>query len=280
MSENKEALVVSVINKICDAVGFVVQDMIWDPTGLKRARINTADAYLKNILDSEMSYEEKRVLIQEFKLMFKKSDNRKEIINNAFPHIEETSNPENVENGWIFDFWDKSGSISTEDLQKLWGKVLAQEINKPNTVSKKLLHNLSIMSYQDALNFMNLCRFCFEDTFKDLAYPFIYIKERKNTYENSKITTNILKELEQFSLIEINYDTGFCFYNKIKISHGRYDAVILADKIPAGNVILTTDGQVLYKIVKELSESNRNKHQIFEYVIEHLQNQKCNIEFK
>lgn len=280
MSENKEALVVSVVNKICDAVGFVVQDMIWDPTGLKRARINTADAYLKNILDSEMSYEEKRVLIQEFKLMFKKSDNRKEIINNAFPHIEETSNPENVENGWIFDFWDKSGSISTEDLQKLWGKVLAQEINKPNTVSKKLLHNLSIMSYQDALNFMNLCRFCFEDTFKDLAYPFIYIKERKNTYENSKITTNILKELEQFSLIEINYDTGFCFYNKIKISHGRYDAVILADKIPAGNVILTTDGQVLYKIVKELSESNRNKHQIFEYVIEHLQNQKCNIEFK
>lgn len=278
MSENKETLAVSVVNKICDAVGFVVQDIIWDPTGLKRARKNTAETYLNNILDSDMSYEEKQVLIQEFKLMFKKSDNRKKIINNSFSHIEAVANPEKVENGWIFDFWDKSGSISTEELQALWGKVLAQEINKPNTVSKKLLHNLSIMSYQDAHNFMNFCRFCFEDTFKDLAYPFIYIKELENTYKNSNITTNILKELEQFSLIEINYENGFCFNNKIKISYGRYDAVITADKIPAGNVILTTDGQVLYKIVKELTESNRNKYQIFEYVIEHLQNQICNVE--
>lgn len=280
MSENKEALVVSVINKICDAVGFVVQDMIWDPTGLKRARKNTADTYLKNILDSDMSYEEKQVLIQEFKLMFKKSDNRKKIINNSFSHIEDVSNLEKVENGWVFEFWDKSGSVSTEDLQKLWGRVLAQEINKPNTVSKKLLHNLSIMSYQDALNFMNLCRFCFDDTFKDLTYPFVYIKELENTYKNSKITTNILKELEQFSLIEINYEAGFCFENKIKISHSRYDAIILSKKIPAGNVRFTSDGQVLYKIVSELSESRRNKNQIFEFVIDHLQNQKCNIEFK
>ena len=280
MSENKEELVVSVVNKICDAVGFVVQDMIWDPTGLKRARKNSADTYLKNVLDSDISYEEKQVLIQEFKLMFKKSDNRKAIINSSFSDIQDRSNPQKVENGWLFDFWDKSGSISTEKLQKLWGKVLAQEINTPNTVSKKLLHNLSIMSYQDALNFMNLCRFCFEDTFKDLAYPFVYIKGRKKTYGNLKITTDILKELEQFSLIEINYETGFCFENKIKISYGRYDAIILAKKIPAGNVKLTTDGQVLYKIVKELSESNRNKLQIFEYVIEHLQSQKCNIEIK
>ena len=185
MLENKESLVVGVVNKICDAVGFVAQDIVWDPTGLKRARKNNADSYFKNIIESDIPYEEKRILIQEFKLMFKKSDNRKRIVNNAIPYIEDTSNPENVENGWIFDFWDKSGSVSTENLQMLWGKVLAQEMNQPNTVSKKLLHNLSIMSYQDAINFMNLCRFCFEDSFKNLAYPFVYVKEHKNTYKKN-----------------------------------------------------------------------------------------------
>lgn len=76
----------------------------------------------------------------------------------------------------------------------------------------------------------------------------------------------------------IIYTIGFRFNNKKKISFGKYDAVITAEKIPAGNVVLTADGQVLYNIVKEQSEVNRNKYQIFEYIIECLQNQKCNVE--
>ena len=82
----------------------------------------------------------------------------------------------------------------------------------------------------------------------------------------------MLKELELFSLIETNYETGFAFEKKKVFTYQNRIIEVKKDRIEAGNVKLTEDGQRLYKII-----GKRERSEIFEYTIERLQYRDCSI---
>ena len=187
--------------------------------------------------------------------------------------MQESASPNSVDDSWIVNFWDKAGTVSNEMFQNLWSRILAEEVNNPNTVSKRLIHNLSLMSVSDANNFMNLSKFCFLDKVdNNISQPIIYIKEDPDFYAAYGIYSYVLKELEQFSLIETNYDTGFIFRNRKILYYSGTTLDINAPRIPIGNVRLTSDGQKLLSIT---SESPRDK--ILDYTIEKLQYKQCEI---
>lgn len=94
------------------------------------------------------------------------------------------------------DFMDKASKIVTENFKLLWGKVLAEKINSPEKISKRLLHNLFLMSERDAENFLNLTRFCFHDE-DNVIMPLVFLKSRQINCADFGITTKVLKELEQ-----------------------------------------------------------------------------------
>ncbi len=50
-------------------------------------------------------------------------------------------------------------SISDDEMQTLWAKVLAGEANSPGTYSKRTVNLLSDLDKKDALLFQSLCRF-------------------------------------------------------------------------------------------------------------------------
>ncbi len=256
------------IEKISEAVG-----IIYDPYGLKKGqREFTKVLFEKTANRDDLSLEEQMALIQEYKFLLSKNKNRGAIVKKAYKHLKDTAEPNDVDNSWIFNFWDKSGTVSDEALQDIWGKILANQVNDPNSISKRLLHNLSLMSKQDADNFSNLARFCFDDYKDDIAHPLIFIKDHSKTYANSRITTDMLKELELFSLIETNYETGFAFEKKKVFTYQNRIIEVKKDRIEAGNVKLTEDGQRLYKII-----GKRERSEIFEYTIERLQYRDCSI---
>lgn len=174
------------IEKISCAVG-----IIYDPYGLKKGHRDFSNIFFDKI-------EEQMAIIQEYKLLLYKNKNRKTIVKKSCEYLKDTAEPDKMDNSWILNFGDKSGTISDETLQEIWGRVLANQVNEPNFISKRLLHNLSLMSKQDAENFSNLTRFCFDDYKYNIAHPLIYIKEHSKAYANSGITTNILNELKLF----------------------------------------------------------------------------------
>ncbi len=256
------------IEKISEAVG-----IIYDPYGLKKGqREFTKVLYEKTANRDDLSLEEQMALIQEYKFLLSKNKNRGTIVKKAYEHLKDTAEPNAVDNSWIFNFWDKAGTISDDTLQDIWGKILANQVNEPNSISKRLLHNLSLMSKQDAENFSNLARFCFDDYKDDIAHPLIFIKDHSKTYANSRITTNMLKELELFSLIETNYETGFAFEKKKILRYQNQIVEIEKDRIEAGNVRLTEDGQRLYRII-----GKKERNDIFDYTIERLQYNNCDV---
>lgn len=60
---------------------------------------------------------------------------------------------------WLMRFFDAVGNISNEDLQQLWGKVLASEIARPRACSLRTLDMIRNMSPEEAKFFSALCQY-------------------------------------------------------------------------------------------------------------------------
>lgn len=60
---------------------------------------------------------------------------------------------------WLMRFFDAVGNISNEELQQLWGKVLANEILRPKACSLRTLDMIRNMSTEEAETFSFLCRY-------------------------------------------------------------------------------------------------------------------------
>lgn len=73
--------------------------------------------------------------------------------------IEETSQEDTFSFDWLMRFFDAVGNISNEDLQQLWGKVLANEIVKSKVCSLRTLDMIRNMSPKEANTFSLLCKY-------------------------------------------------------------------------------------------------------------------------
>lgn len=87
-----------------------------------------------------------------------KQHNIESVIDHAYEMLEQegSCSAEPVEQGWINRFFDSVADISDEDLQKLWGKVLAGEIKQPNSYSLRTLEALKNMSKYEAELFQKI----------------------------------------------------------------------------------------------------------------------------
>ena len=59
---------------------------------------------------------------------------------------------------WLMRFFDAVGYISSEELQQLWGRVLAGEVKKPRSCSLRTLDILRNMTSEEANIFLKLAR--------------------------------------------------------------------------------------------------------------------------
>ena len=59
---------------------------------------------------------------------------------------------------WIARFFDGAQDVSSEELQRLWGKILAGEVKSPGETSLRTLSILRNMTQQEARDFSNLMR--------------------------------------------------------------------------------------------------------------------------
>lgn len=81
-----------------------------------------------------------------------KQNNIENVVSQAYEMLENTEicSQEPVEQGWVNRFFDSVATISDEDLQKLWSKVLAGEILQPKSYSLRTLETLKNLSKYEA----------------------------------------------------------------------------------------------------------------------------------
>lgn len=95
-----------------------------------------------------------RLLYQEMR----KQENIEMVVDKAKALLvsEESVNSEEVDEDWVSRFFDSVQDVSNDDMQKLWGRILAGEIKQPNSFSLRCMDTLSKMTRQEAMLFESL----------------------------------------------------------------------------------------------------------------------------
>ena len=127
----------------------------------------------------------------------KKQDNIETITKKAIPLLNESSNPQGMEDDWITNFFDKCRIISDEEMQVLWSEVLAGEANSPGRFSKRTVNSLASLDKADAQYFTIVCGFAWE--FGELI-PII-VDHQAAIYVDHGVNFDKLSHLDDIGLI-------------------------------------------------------------------------------
>jgi hypothetical protein len=143
------------IEKISDAIGGYFK-----PFQIRRVAKAEAEAeIIKTEAQIECEELQRRAIARFIAEEAKKQDNIESITKKAIPLLGESSVPQDMENDWITNFFDKCRIISDDEMQVLWAKVLAGEANSPGRFSKRTVNFLGSIDKTDAQSFTSLCRF-------------------------------------------------------------------------------------------------------------------------
>lgn len=113
-----------------------------------------------------------------------KQQNIEAVADNAYKELEnaEDVSPESVNPDWMFRFFDSVENISNEDMQKIWGHILAGEIKRPNTYSFRTLEKLKNMTQQEAECFQIISSLALRRGGKDFILSDKKILNKYNVY--------------------------------------------------------------------------------------------------
>ncbi len=229
------------------------------------------DLYVKEIEESDLSPEAKVVALLNIKKTFKHLKNQKSIADiaktNANPGTD-FSEKSGVDIEWFERYMESAGFVSSEEMQLVWGKILANEFNNPGSVPRNMTRVLSEFNHSYARCFELIC---------GMKALFILIDNDGNVeYNEWKIAipyaTNfeymsgvglsfeMLNELETLGVIKFDPVAG---YASVGIT-GKRVLIYINGKVietgapsdgkyPIGNVLLTSAGQELEKITEGIT---------------------------
>ena len=245
--------------------------MLFPYAGIEKRAL---EMYLSDVEKSDMSPESKLIATLTAKTTIKKLKNQKSIADKAVSSAKEgtvfdASSGVNLE--WLERFMDSAGFVSEEQVQQIWGKILAKEFERPGSTPHNMVRILSEITPRHAEAFQKIC------SMKRLS---VYIDNNGNVkkvrrdilvpYEGNEtefytlgLSFDLLNELETLGLIKFDSIAGFVALNVpekgvITYIDGQTQEVEShkKDQLPIGNVMLTEAGDCLCKIIQPIPIPN------------------------
>lgn len=238
-----------------------------------------ARGFLLDIIknDKDLTTQQKSSLIYHSRKFTREYSNSKEIYEQAKKQFNEHVQEDGIDNDWLHFFFDKAEKVSNESMQIIWSKMLAGEFNKPGSISRKLMHIISVMDVNSAKSFQTLCLYVFErygfmtnyntealfipSGFYTNSFEFMLNVEKwlsEDGYSNYKelalkltMTTGELNSLENLGLIQMvpAMNCGVKLIYSLGNNQAAYFTPQEDDEIPLGTYSLTQEGEQLYKIL-------------------------------
>ncbi len=189
------------IERVSDAVGG-----IFKPHQIKRTAKAKAEAEkIEALAKIEVSEIEQRALTRLLKEEGKKQENIERITFQAAQQLGDKAKPEDLDDDWIANFFEKCRTVSDNEMQSLWAKILAGEATTPGTYAKRTVNFVPNLDKNDAHMFTNLCTIVWKIV--DLT-PLVFDINHE-IYQKHDITFAVLKHLDDIGLVTFNNVTGF-----------------------------------------------------------------------
>ncbi|MBI5351893.1 MAG: DUF2806 domain-containing protein [Chloroflexi bacterium] len=250
------------VEKVSDAIGG-----IFKPWQIRRVAQAEAEAEkIRAVSQIEISKLHHRALQRFVAEEAKRQNNIEAITAKALPQVDENAQPQNMEDDWITNFFDKCRLISDDEMQSLWSKVLAGEANSPGKYSKRTVNFLGSLDKSDAILLQALYKFIW--FIEGEATLLIYNSEAE-IYNKHGIDFSSLQHLDEIGFLTFESLRGFVADKLQKnISTVYYDKSINIEfenknDLPIGVAVLSKIGKELEPIC-----SSKPIPEFFDYIIE------------
>ncbi len=226
------------------------------------------DMYIEDIRKSNLSEESKIISVLGAERYIKKLKNQINIADKALelakPDTDFSENSK-VNSDWLDRFMDSAGYVSDEDVQLIWGKILAREFEEPGSTPLNMIRILSELTPSYAEAFNTLCSMFIgiidlnidneiETANREIIIPYF---ENKDFLKQLGLSFNVISELETLGLIKFDYVNGY----NVSITNDENVLLYINSKtyelipnninnIPTGNIILTNAGNYLNNIIE------------------------------
>lgn len=152
-----------------------------------------------------------------------------------------------VEADWLYRWKEYAEKFSTDDMQLLWGKVLAGEFKRPGAFSYRALEVLSNLSKEDAEDFLLLCSLSF--SYSGLVFVFDESEiNKKYGLFHLKILRLQEAMLLSYTNSSINFDERIVAYSD---KHKKMIEFSGDGKKSFGVIFFTEIGEAIYDLIDE-----------------------------
>ena len=238
-----------------------------------------ARSYLiKLIENSELAPEEASSLIYNSRKLIREYANSKSIYEQAKKRFSKNADEEAIDEDWLHFFFDKAQKVSNKGLQFIWANLLAGEYNKPGSISRKLMHIISIMDANSAHSFQTISQYVFMPKllfeprystetiiipvgFYTDSFDFRMKAERwlkKDGFNDySKVAGDVtmtegeLNDLENLGLVQCVQEASVKTPVLYTLPNSRTVCIVPQDddELPCGKYAFTSEGNQLYSII-------------------------------
>lgn len=162
-----------------------------------------------------------------------------------------------VDKDWVIQFFESAENVSDEEMQIIWARLLAGEVQQPGTFSKRAIHALKLMSAREAEALKALVDYSIKNENGEFLLPTSYMgnyfEEKFGDYAYRKQGAH----LDHLNLVTVynfpatmvfpindNGEFSFSLLNRtIKVKLGK----------PVGDFTMKTQGQKFTSFGKELA---------------------------
>ncbi len=239
----------TLVTRVADACG-----ILYEPRRIKNKAKAESEAMITLAkAQGEVTAIEQRAINRLLVEEVKKQKNAEAILAGSLSKIDERAKPENVDDDWIVNFFDKAKMVSDEEMRLIWSRLLAEETNNPGRFSKRTVNLVEELDKNDARLFSTLANFTWNIGGK--MTPLIFNLEDE-VYVDNEINFINIKQLDALGLISFDSLGGYKQYqrdHKGGTFLALYGATAYKLQLPEDNNTEITTGKVMYtKLGEEL----------------------------
>jgi len=239
---------VKLIEAVRSAVG-----VVYEPTRIRRQAQAEADAAIilaKNqnaVSDIEIRASE-RLRDRELR----RQKNIEDVTQAGLKALPEAVSKDPIDQDWVYEFYEHCQDVGNQQMQHLWGRILAGEVAKPGSYSLRCLRLIKDIQQKDADTFTRFCTFLWMLPGSGLV-PIIPDKDSQ-TIKDAGIQFTDFLHLEDMGLIQFGQITAFTMKGAKALSifyYGKHHKITLpegADGFGLGCALLTSVGAELAPI--------------------------------
>ena len=250
----------NVQNKVADLFG-----MLFPYAGIKKKAV---DMYIEEIENSDLSTEAKMISLLNAKKTLKKIKNQKNIAEIAKENAKEGtdfSEKSGVSEEWFDRFMESASYVSSEEMQLVWGKILANEFEQPGCTPRNMTRILSEFTQDYAKAFRTLCSMRVllisvngdEKIVSANRRNAVVFDQNEEYMRKIGVSFELLNELETLGVIKFDTVAGYAATDMnekkvlVYINGNVIETSSHIDEIfPIGNVLFTSAGEALSKITE------------------------------